>query len=740
MAAASALLLIVAAFTRSDPVAEGLNATYFADAGWSSTPVARTVDLEPSSAHFARAWSGAAPDAFSATWSGGLVVLRRGIYTFATESDDGSWLYVDGQLVVDNGGIHSTLRRTGTITLASGDHELFVEYFQSGGGAHLEVLWSRGGSAFEAIPSWALISRHAAWRHLLAVSLARRARPAVLLIWLAAVAVALGAAARPLARRWSVRRRAREWQTPMAIVGMSIVLTATGIWWGVPSEWAGDEIAPRTVSYAIDRGFSGGWFDRYPPFHMEVLALVFSPWLVLRSAGFFRVGGATEYGVLMVVSRIVSVVAAAGTIVTVYRIGRQAFSPRAGVFAAAALAVLTPFLYYGKTANPEVPYVFWFMLSVWFYVRLVTTVALSDFVGFALSGILAICTKDQAYGLYLVAPLLLIRRLWRWHRDAGAASPFRAALTDRRIWIPFAAACGTFVIVHNIIVNPWGFLAHVRDIVGPGNQSYQMVAATATGQFELMRIAVELNRRSWGWPFWVTSLGGLTIALADRHSRNIAVALLLCAASYYVGFVAVVRYAFDRYLLPICVAQALFIGVAFDTLLRRTSADLRRAAGVGIGAAFAYTALYAATLDILMVRDTRYGAEWWLRQRTASHNIVGFVFPPTVVPRLQQLNAVNIGTAEDLAAVKPEFFILNADYARATRPTAPEASLIAGLRQGTLGYRLAFRSERTVPWRWLPAGHPNLVGARDEVPVLSVLTEVSPTIEIFARDAGRPIH
>ena len=34
--------------------------------------------------------------------------MRGGTYTLATASDDGSLVYVDGQLVVDNGGGHKT--------------------------------------------------------------------------------------------------------------------------------------------------------------------------------------------------------------------------------------------------------------------------------------------------------------------------------------------------------------------------------------------------------------------------------------------------------------------------------------------------------------------------------------------------------------------------------------------------------------------------------------------------------
>ena len=38
--------------------------------------------------------------------------------------------------------------------------------------------------------------------------------------------------------------------------------------------------------------------------------------------------------------------------------------------------------------------------------------------------------------------------------------------------------------------------------------------------------------------------------------------------SYYIGFIDVILYNYDRYLLPICIVQALFGGVALDRFLR----------------------------------------------------------------------------------------------------------------------------------------------------------------------------
>jgi hypothetical protein len=80
---------------------------------------------------------------FILEFEGGLQITTSGDYTFATSSDDGSYLYIDGAMVVDNGGDHGTRLRTGTVTLSSGVHDIRVWFRQAGGGYYLKV-WYNG--------------------------------------------------------------------------------------------------------------------------------------------------------------------------------------------------------------------------------------------------------------------------------------------------------------------------------------------------------------------------------------------------------------------------------------------------------------------------------------------------------------------------------------------------------------------------------------------------------------------
>ena len=47
------------------------------------------------------------------SWRGNITVDVDGLYEFMTESDDGSYLYIDRQRVVENGGFHGTRTELG---------------------------------------------------------------------------------------------------------------------------------------------------------------------------------------------------------------------------------------------------------------------------------------------------------------------------------------------------------------------------------------------------------------------------------------------------------------------------------------------------------------------------------------------------------------------------------------------------------------------------------------------------
>ncbi|MBC8040941.1 MAG: PQQ-dependent sugar dehydrogenase [Opitutaceae bacterium] len=81
-------------------------------------------------------------DHYALRFTGDLPITDAGAYTFYTQSDDGSKVYVNGTLVVDHDGLHGNTEKSGTITLAAGTHTVRVDYLEANGGEALQVSYS----------------------------------------------------------------------------------------------------------------------------------------------------------------------------------------------------------------------------------------------------------------------------------------------------------------------------------------------------------------------------------------------------------------------------------------------------------------------------------------------------------------------------------------------------------------------------------------------------------------------
>jgi hypothetical protein len=67
---------------------------------------------------------------FAIRYTGKFRVREPGQYSFRLVSDDGAMFYVDGYRIIDNDGIHPPSSRTGNMRLTTGEHTMFVSYFQ----------------------------------------------------------------------------------------------------------------------------------------------------------------------------------------------------------------------------------------------------------------------------------------------------------------------------------------------------------------------------------------------------------------------------------------------------------------------------------------------------------------------------------------------------------------------------------------------------------------------------------
>ena len=68
---------------------------------------------------------------YAIQYTGNFTVSKPGTYSFALDSTDGSLLYIDGKLVVNNDNRHTPKKTWGAIDLQPGAHAIRVDYFKA---------------------------------------------------------------------------------------------------------------------------------------------------------------------------------------------------------------------------------------------------------------------------------------------------------------------------------------------------------------------------------------------------------------------------------------------------------------------------------------------------------------------------------------------------------------------------------------------------------------------------------
>jgi hypothetical protein len=135
----------------------GLRGRYYAGSKWEEDPLLERVDpliqfqWNPGSYEESPPPLNSPP--FSVEWKGYINIKKAGLYSFGTNSDDGSLLYINDRLIVDNDGPHSATYVSGSLRLEERVYPLRIRYFDIGIQGKMELYWKLPGQAKEIIPS-----------------------------------------------------------------------------------------------------------------------------------------------------------------------------------------------------------------------------------------------------------------------------------------------------------------------------------------------------------------------------------------------------------------------------------------------------------------------------------------------------------------------------------------------------------------------------------------------------------
>ena len=138
---------------------DGLLGQYWSNNGFPNTPPDHTqIDANISFATtYGYNWHPFGYGSFSVKWNGTIIAPANGTYAFQLNSDDGSWLFIDGTLIINDGGGHPPQIVGGSVVLTHGPHAIGVQFFECcGGQSGVDLYWMPPGStSFTLVPSLA---------------------------------------------------------------------------------------------------------------------------------------------------------------------------------------------------------------------------------------------------------------------------------------------------------------------------------------------------------------------------------------------------------------------------------------------------------------------------------------------------------------------------------------------------------------------------------------------------------
>ncbi len=135
-----------------DELESGLSGKYYYNIECIGTPFLSKVEKDSISFTYNDETQKPYRSPFGIEWEGYLHIPQKGVYQFATKSDDGSVVYIDGNLVVDNDDLHAMRHISGVVSLDEGFHHVRIKYFDGGGGAVMEFLWTPPGGSEALVP------------------------------------------------------------------------------------------------------------------------------------------------------------------------------------------------------------------------------------------------------------------------------------------------------------------------------------------------------------------------------------------------------------------------------------------------------------------------------------------------------------------------------------------------------------------------------------------------------------
>lgn len=421
-----------------------------------------------------------------------------------------------------------------------------------------------------------------------------------------------------------------SWPARAAWTALLITLLVP-IWWGGDGRFPWDNsIAPAAVLKAIAARFGSGFFMSYGPVPYYLSAVPVAGVLAAAKlagelgtpSSVYPWGFAHPELMMTLISVAARLVTLAMALAIVwFSVHRAPGTPlRRARWLVPLLFLGSPiFAYYARTSNVDVHYLFWLWLGVTW-----TEQARGDFrklAGAAAASALAICSKEQSGP---AAVVIIACAMWAAANTANAGAPQRLL----RAAGVAGASLLAYVVAWRLPMNLAGWRVHHEFLFSDAKYGRDFPATLAgfaqlTGH-ALSQLPVVLGP---------LMLAGVLLALLLRVSfRGLGVRALVCLG-YAVGFLGVIGYCYERFLIPCYLLAIPLAARALEALLERQAQSAGRRALV-VALMLGAIVFGGPATSWVMLTDPRLAAERWIRESLPPRATLEIAGNPHYQPRI----------------------------------------------------------------------------------------------------------
>ncbi len=457
-----------------------------------------------------------------------------------------------------------------------------------------------------------------------------------------------------------------------------MIIFPVGILWGLPNSetWLSDSLAPFHPLIGLSKGFSYGYYHKYPLVHQLLLALLNIPVLVaalinsnpfegLQLFKFLVLIQTPPYATaLILIDRIVSLIMAVGLVYIVYLSSKKLFGKRPAFFTALIVSLNPLVNFYAKVAKVEIPYLFWATLAFYYCIHIIENKSTRNYVLFALFVTLSFGTKDQGYALF-VLPIVVYIYIFPLMQDLG--DRFRALFCNKNIWVFMGAFLFFTLVVENVFLNFDGLVTRFHALTGWNMIRSVRYTSDAAGFIALSGDVFNALIYFMGLPYLLLSFCGVVwIAFVYRNRRvELLTAMLffVSAISYYLFFVQVARQSAHRQIFPIALFMAYYSGYAVAELQQRLKkyAVIFAILIAGMSCLPLYNSLAS---NYEMLTDTRYKAEEWMKNNIPAGSRIEYYAYLHYLPRIPE-GMYSYRVKENVLEINkrnPDYIVLTSHY------------------------------------------------------------------------------